>query len=182
GPGRVIGRLSAAPIVHDGEQAARVLADLALRAQQDAGLAPLAAMLERAPVRDLLAGIFGASSFLTALIEREPARLSSLLAAVPEARFDELCRAASAAPGGAENMAEAMRLLRVFKNDIALLLALCDLGEVWPVMTVARRLSQAADAAVGGAVRFLFRQAHARGDWLAHDPDGYIVLAMGKYG
>ncbi len=46
-----------------------------------------------------------------------------------------------------------------FKADVALLTALCDLGGVWPVMTAARRLSEAADAAVAAAVRFLFRQA-----------------------
>jgi [glutamine synthetase] adenylyltransferase / [glutamine synthetase]-adenylyl-L-tyrosine phosphorylase len=179
---RLIERLSAAPIVHDGQQAARVLGELTARAQQDKGLAALAAMLEQKPVRELLAGIFGASSFLTGLIERDPARLLNVLAAVPGGRFDELCRAGSAAAARAASMSEAMRLLRVFKNEIALLLALCDLGGVWQVMSVARRLSRAADAAVAGAVRFLFRQALERGDWLSSEPEGYIVLAMGKYG
>ena len=46
-----------------------------------------------------------------------------------------------------------MRALRLFKNDIALLTALCDLAGVWPVMTVTRRLSEAADAAVDGGRR-----------------------------
>ena len=49
-------------------------------------------------------------------------------------------------------------------------------------MTVTRRLSEAADAAVTAAVRFLFRQAAPGGDWLSREPDGYIVLAMGKHG
>ncbi len=75
-----------------------------------------------------------------------------------------------------------MRHLRLFKNDVALLTALCDLAGVWPVMMVTRRLSEAADTAVGMAVRFLFRQAGKRGDWRAEEPDGYIVLGMGKYG
>jgi [glutamine synthetase] adenylyltransferase / [glutamine synthetase]-adenylyl-L-tyrosine phosphorylase len=175
-------RLRAAPVVHDGQQAARVLADLGERARQDASLTPLAGVLEQAPVRELLAGIFGASPFLTALIERDPARLQRLLAAAPEARFEELCREARAATINAGTLIEAMRSLRIFKNEVALLTALCDLGGVWPVMSVARRLSQAADAAVAAAVHFLFRQAHSRGDWLASEPDGYIVLAMGKFG
>jgi [glutamine synthetase] adenylyltransferase / [glutamine synthetase]-adenylyl-L-tyrosine phosphorylase len=76
----------------------------------------------------------------------------------------------------------AMRELRLFKSDVALLTALCDLGGVWPVMTVARRLSEAADAAVAAAVRCLFAEARARGDWLAPEPAGYIVIAMGKHG
>ena len=91
-----------------------------------------------------------------------------------------------------DSTAEAMRILRLFKAEIALLIALSDLGGVWPVMTAARRLSEAADAAVAAAVRFLFRLAHEKGDWLAPAepqarqseslPDGYIVLAMGKHG
>ena len=52
-----------------------------------------------------------------------------------------------------------MRALRRFKTEVALLAALCDLAGVWPVMTITRRLSEAADTAVAAAVRFLFRQA-----------------------
>src|SRR5262245_36925827 len=178
----LIDRLRQAPIVHDRQQAARVLAELGERAKQEAALAPLAAGMTRALVRDLLAGIFGASSFLTAVIERDPERLLSALAAAPEAHFEALCRGVAAATAGAASMADAMRALRHFKTEVALLTALCDLGGVWPVMTVARRLSAAADAAVAAAVRFLFRQARERGDWLSGEPDGYIVLAMGKYG
>jgi [glutamine synthetase] adenylyltransferase / [glutamine synthetase]-adenylyl-L-tyrosine phosphorylase len=182
GPTPLIDRLRQAPIVHDRQQAERVLAELAQAAQQAALLAPLAASLERAPVRNLLAGIFGASSFLTAMIERDPERLLAALMAAPEAHFDALCRSAEGATAAATNMADAMRALRQFKAEVALLTALCDLGGVWPVMTVTRRLAQAADAAVAAAVRFLFRQARDRGDWLSGEPDGYIVLAMGKYG
>jgi glutamate-ammonia-ligase adenylyltransferase len=181
-PSALIDRLRQAPIVHDRQQAERVLAELAQAAQQAAVLAPLAASLQRAPVRNLLAGIFGASPFLTAVIERDPERLLGALMATPEAHFDALCRTAEEGTVAAPNMADAMRALRHFKTEVALLTALCDLGGVWPVMTVTRRLSQAADAAVAAAVRFLFRQARDRGDWLSGEPDGYIVLAMGKYG
>ena len=178
----LLARLREAPIVYDRQQATRFLDDLAQRVQQDASLGTLAGMLDQQSVRDLLAGIFGASSFLTALIERDPALLMRTLAAAPEQQFEELCRVASCATQDAATLAEAMRALRVFKNAVALLTALCDLGGVWPIMTVAHRLSQAADAAVSAAVRFLFRQALGRGDWLASEPDGYIVLAMGKHG
>ena len=58
-------------------------------------------------------------------------------------------------------MPDAMRALRLFKSDIALLTALCDLGGVWPVMTVTRRLSEAADAAVAAAVRLPLRARRA---------------------
>jgi glutamate-ammonia-ligase adenylyltransferase len=55
-------------------------------------------------------------------------------------------------------------------------------------MQVTAALTSAADAAVAAAVRFLFAQAVAKGDWLGQNRDqpeansGYIVLAMGKFG
>ena len=116
------------------------------------------------------------------LIERHPTSLLAALSTSPEARFAQLTRDVAQAAAAADTMADAMRALRLFKTDVALLAALCDLAGVWPVMTVTRRLSQAADAAVSAAVRFLFRQAAKTADWLSDAPDGYIVLGMGKYG
>jgi glutamate-ammonia-ligase adenylyltransferase len=179
---KLYARLRQAPPVYDRQQAARVFGDVAARARSETALAGLADLIHEQPVRNLLAGIFGASPFLTALIERDPARLERALTTAPEQHFAELCRAAIGATADADNLGEAMRALRVFKAEVALLTALCDLGGLWPVMRVARTLSEAADAAVAAAVRFLFRQAFARGEWLASEPDGYIVLAMGKYG
>ena len=140
------------------------------------------ALLAQQPVRDLLGGIFGASPYLTGLMERDPASLMHMLAEAPEAHFAGLCSTLEASVAATSATPDVMRALRRFKNAVALLAALADAGGVWPVMTVTRRLSEAADAAVGGAVRFLFRLAAARGEWLSDKPDGYIVLAMGKYG
>jgi glutamate-ammonia-ligase adenylyltransferase len=167
--------------VHDRDRAAGVLADLAQRSREDASLASLQPLLAQSEVHGLLSGIFGASPFLTSLIERDPAALLRALSTPPEQRFDELVSEVSAA-ARAGAMPEAMRTLRLFKSDIALLTALCDLGGVWPVMTVAHKLSEAADAAVTAAVQFLFAQARAKADWLAPDASGYFVVAMGKHG
>jgi glutamate-ammonia-ligase adenylyltransferase len=133
-------------------------------------------------VRALLAGIFGASPYLTSLIERNPSALLAALEQSPEQRFARLARDLAQEVATADATAHVMRALRVFKNDIALLVALCDLAGVWGVMVVTQRLSEAADAAVGAAVRYLFRLARKTGDWLSQEPSGYIVLAMGKYG
>ena len=159
-----------------------MLDELARRSMDEPVLASLSGFLRQQPVSDLLAGVFGASPYLTALIERDPAGLMRTLAMAPEERFAGLCRDLGRAVDGTDTLADAMRHLRMFKNDIALLTALCDLAGIWPVMSVTRRLSEAADAAVGAAVRFLFRQAARKGDWRAGTPDGYIVLGMGKYG
>jgi glutamate-ammonia-ligase adenylyltransferase len=175
-------RIAAAPLVHDRGRAASVLADLTRRCGDEPDLAALGALIAEPPVRDLLAGIFGASPYLTSLIDRHPASLLGALSTPPEERFAALVRDLAAAVAAASTPADAMRALRLFKTDIALLTALCDLAGVWPVMTVTRRLSEAADAAVTAAVSFLFRQATKAGDWLADEPAGYIVLGMGKYG
>jgi len=175
-------RIVSAPTVHDGERASRALADLEQRCSSATDLAELGRLIGVPAVRGLLAGIFGASPYLTSLIERNPASLLRAFGASPEQHFAELVAELDAAVDAAEATPEAMRVLRHFKAEVALLIALGDLAGVWPVMTAARRLSEAADAAVAAAVRFLFRQAHRKGDWLAPEPHGYIVLAMGKHG
>ena len=175
-------RIAAAPPIHDRERALGALADLARRCGEEPELATLGALIAEPSVHDLLAVIFGASPYLTSLIERNPASLFGSLSSVPEERFADLARDLATAVAAASTAGEALRALRLFKADIALLTALCDLAGVWPVMTVTRHLSEAADAAVAAAVGFLFRQAARAGDWLAEDPAGYIVLGMGKYG
>jgi len=172
----------AAPQVTDEERAARVLEDLARASANEQRLSPLAALIEDAGVRRLLVGVFSAAPYLTSLIERDAFRLLETLSSVPEARFAALSAGLTRSLAGTEVTAEAMRLLRAFKTNVALLTALCDLAGIWPVMTVSRHLAQAADAAVGAAVQLLFRQARMAGDWLGGEPEGYIVLGMGKYG
>ena len=83
---------------------------------------------------------------------------------------------------------EVMRLLRQMKSEAALLIALCDIGGVWPVMQVTAALTDLAVAAVQSALRYLLRQEAARERLSPADPDrpeadsGLFVLAMGKMG
>lgn len=180
-------RLRDAPIPHDRERAGGQMADLETACHDQPVLAPLLDALRRPPIRNLLSGIFGCSPYLSGLVNRDPARLLRVLDADPEAHLralsSELPRVVAA-----HAFADAMRALRQFKAEVALLVALCDLGGVWPVMQVTAALTSAADAAVAAAVRFLLVQAAAKGDWLARDSDapeahsGYIVLGMGKFG
>ena len=87
-----------------------------------------------------------------------------------------------------EDEAEAMRLLRRMKAEAALLIALADIGGVWPVMRAARALSDLADTAVDAATRFVLAEAARDGRLTPanksepQEGSGYIVLAMGKMG
>jgi [glutamine synthetase] adenylyltransferase / [glutamine synthetase]-adenylyl-L-tyrosine phosphorylase len=159
-----------------------VFGELMRRMVGDARLSPLSALCAAPRVRELLAGIFGASPYLTSLVEGDPQRLLATLLSVPEQRFAALTANLTRALGACSTTTGAMQLLRTFKSDVAFLTAVCDLAGIWPVMRVAGYLSEAADVAVGSAVRFLFRQAGRDGSWLAAEPAGYIVLGMGKYG
>jgi glutamate-ammonia-ligase adenylyltransferase len=105
----------------------------------------------------------------------------------PEQRFERILSDARNAIVQARDDAEVMRQLRRMKADGALLIALADLGEVWPITHLIDAQTRLADAAVDSAARYLLMDSRIRGKLkLAEPPDparsGYIVLAMGKMG
>ena len=182
-----IERVSEAPTARNDARTLGAMAALTERARADAALAPLSDALGNPRATELLAGIFSGSPFLTGLIERDPARLEKISTTAPEARLEELKAELTSRLVAAATRADAMRALRAFKIEVALLTALADLAGVWPVLVVTGALTECADAALRGAVDFLFREAVTRGQWLPEAdgsgrPSGYIVLAMGKYG
>ncbi|MGE0699143.1 MAG: bifunctional [glutamine synthetase] adenylyltransferase/[glutamine synthetase]-adenylyl-L-tyrosine phosphorylase [Hyphomicrobiaceae bacterium] len=181
-------RLIEAPLSDDPARATALVDDFLADSRHGAAGLRLNALLDEPPVRALLAGTLACSPFLAGLVRRDPERLVRLLDERPEPYLAGLVAGLSDRVAESATIADAMRVLRQFKAEVALLLALADLGGVWPVMTITACLSAAADAAVAASIRFLFRQAAARGDWIADDvghPEtgsGYTVLAMGKHG
>ena len=139
----------------------------------------------------LLRGVFESSPYLSALIApRCWHGCNSILTGVPEELFRSM-RRRSCTLTMAEVSDDRCRqaVLRTYKNDVALLTALADLGGVWPVMTVTRALSECCRR--GDRLppsRYLFRMASTRGHWQPLDAahpekgSGYFVLAMGKHG
>ena len=158
------------------------IADPALRAALDHRLPP------DTPARRLIEGLADGSPYLWDLVRADAPRLLRLLEADPAPHLAALLADASAAVLAARSEAEAMRLLRRMKAEAALLIALADIGGVWPVMRVTQALTELADTAVSAAVRYLLRDAADRGKFTPPDParpdlgSGYIVLAMGKMG
>ncbi|MEO1793852.1 MAG: bifunctional [glutamine synthetase] adenylyltransferase/[glutamine synthetase]-adenylyl-L-tyrosine phosphorylase, partial [Pseudomonadota bacterium] len=144
------------------------------------------------PAAQLLDATAACSPFLAGLIRQDAARLVRLLSAPPDQSFndllDTLVQTQAALDPDNTGLAHLMAAARRTKGEVALLTALADLGGVWPVMKVTRVLSRFADTAVAASVRFLFRKAASKGDWLTERPDqpdfdsGYAVLAMGKHG
>jgi glutamate-ammonia-ligase adenylyltransferase len=136
----------------------------------------------------LLAGVAEGSPFLWDLATSEPDRLLGILRSDPEKHLATALTKASRAAEAAKSEAQVMRALRRMKAETALLIALTDLGGVWPVLRTTQALTAVADTAVGAAVRHLLREAGHRGRLKPADParpeagSGYVVLAMGKMG
>src|SRR5512144_2935750 len=136
----------------------------------------------------LISGLAEGSRYLWELVRADPQRLVSLLEAEPERRFEEILADARAAIAAAQDEPEVMHLLRRMKAEAALLIALADIGGVWPVMQVIERQTMLADVAVGSAVDYLFADAQRRGKLKSSEAkgpaehSGLIVLAMGKLG
>jgi glutamate-ammonia-ligase adenylyltransferase len=141
-----------------------------------------------ASVSAFLSGVFAGSPFLFGLAERAPGRLIEVLETAPEEHFSTILSQTAQEAGQAASIRDVMRSLRQGKSRIAFLIALADLGGVWSVDEVTRRLSQAAELFVSLAIRFLLARAAEAGHVLLRDPaypdreSGLIVLGMGKFG
>ena len=137
---------------------------------------------------DLFAGVANYSSYLWDLASADAARLVRVLSADPDRHFERLLAHSRTILSATDDEAEAMRALRRMKSEAAMLIAFADIGGAWPVMQVTRALTELADCAVQGAVRFLLNDAVRRERLAPADParpeigSGYIVLAMGKMG
>lgn len=138
-------------------------------------------------VKAILLGIAESSPYLFDLMRSDPDRTLRLFRGDPERRLGQLIADIREAAEAADE-AEAMRRLRMVKAEAALLIALCDIGGVWPVMQITAGLTDIAVAAVQSALRFLLRQETGRGRLKPPDIDhpegasGLVVLAMGKMG
>ena len=136
----------------------------------------------------LLAGIAESSPYLWDLASSKPSRLRAILESDPAANLDALLAKTERAVAASNDEAEVMRLLRRMKSESALLIALADIGGVWPVMHATTAITALADTAIRAAAKFLLADAVRRGKLKPVDPaqpeigSGLIVLAMGKMG
>ncbi len=138
--------------------------------------------------QSILTGIAEASPYLFDLVRADAARTLRLLQCDPDNHVAVLIDNALAEVAAAPSEADVMSALRRMKSEAALLIALCDIGGVWPVMHVTKALTDIAVTSVQCTIRFLLMQEAARGRLLPPNPDhpedgsGLVVLAMGKMG
>ena len=147
----------------------------------------MVAIAEDPTARAWLDAIFGNSPYLTRLALREPATVLSVMTHGVAPALDATL-ADLAALTGHEVRSDIMARLRGAKRRAALVIALADIAEIWPLPEITGALSALADAALKAAWRHLLLGAAKLGQLaLAHpdDPErdcGVIVLGMGKLG
>lgn len=181
-------RLVNAPELYAPDRARRALDDwLGGIASEEASA--IGRMLVDSPTaRTVLEGIAESSPYLFDLVRADARRAARLLRCDPETHFARLVATTAAAVSGTDDEAEVSRLLRALKAEAALLIALCDIGGVWPVMRVTQALTTLADTAVELALRHLLQREVARGRMDFREGEdigercGLVVLAMGKMG
>ncbi|HEY1795121.1 MAG TPA: bifunctional [glutamine synthetase] adenylyltransferase/[glutamine synthetase]-adenylyl-L-tyrosine phosphorylase [Stellaceae bacterium] len=162
--------------------------DEALAAAPDQAAAARARDWSATPVGGrLLAAIFGNSPFLSGVAVAEWNFLTQLVEHGADPLFGRILDTTLAYNHG-ENRAELMQRLRIAKRRTALLAAVAELAGAWPLERQMAALSGFAEAALGAALRDLFREAGGSGAMALADPDdperdcGFFVLAMGKLG
>ncbi|RME16989.1 MAG: glutamine-synthetase adenylyltransferase, partial [Alphaproteobacteria bacterium] len=159
------------------------LARVPIPFEPEAGAEARARLADLPPeLGELVAGAAGCSPYLAGLIASEEDWLRAALAGAPEDALETLLAEASA---GEDDPAAR---LRHAKRRVALLVALADLGGVWPLETVTGALTRFADVATGRALIFQVGREIARGKLPGAGPDdlrtaaGAVALAMGKMG
>src|SRR5579863_612518 len=181
-------RFVGGPHLSDPEKAAQRLDDCLSDSAPDLAAA-FKDLFARFPLtRRILAGLAEASPYLFDLVRADVSRALNVLHSDPDRRLAQLIEESRRSVWAAPSEAQAMQILRAMKAEAALLIALCDIGGVWPVMRVTRALTDLAVASVQSALHFLLLQETTRGRMLPPNPEhpeegsGLIVLAMGKMG
>ena len=131
----------------------------------------------------LVASATSCSPFMRTIAESQPEWVASLAELAPDAAF------ASLVPTGSPSSPDSMvRQLRRAKRRMSFLVALADLGGVWPLAKVMQSITEFADHAVQKCLESLVLQAASRGRLILadncrdEDLGGLFVLAMGKMG
>ncbi len=138
----------------------------------------------------MLRAIGGNSEYLVRTrVLREPETLLACRARRPDAAVDHAFARLGTNVRPAASAAAIGAAMREAKRQVALAVALGDIGGAWPLSRVTGALSRLAEETLQLGLRHLLLQAHARGSIACPSPDsdpvagsGLIILALGKLG
>ncbi|MGB6767723.1 MAG: hypothetical protein WBE50_06475, partial [Methyloceanibacter sp.] len=138
-------RIAERPAVYDAARGADILNTLTKALGASDELAPAAKLLQDSPrVGDFLAAALSGAPYLAALAQRAPGLLAGCLLRDPDVCLEQAGTELAAAVAAAKTPKDVMAALRRYKRQIALLVGLADLGEVWPTEDALRAMSHAA--------------------------------------
>src|SRR5258708_12585658 len=124
---------------------------------------PSAAMRDLADrfphAKAILLGVAEASPHLFDLMRADPARAVRLFGCDPGRHLATLIEQTTFAVAAAASETDVMHLLRRMKSEAALLIALCDIGGVWPMMPLTQPLPQLPAPSLQFPLPYLPRQA-----------------------
>lgn len=177
--------------VGDAERAAQAMADLRRRAAdlEDPALLDWVGEIEADPTaRGLLEAVFSNSPFLTRCALAEIPFLREILGSGPDTAFGHVIASMKDELSRLMDQDRLMRELRIARRRVALVVALADITDHWPLERVTQALSDFADGALSATISHLMLQAAEKGDlvladeYFPEDDCGYVALAMGKHG
>jgi [glutamine synthetase] adenylyltransferase / [glutamine synthetase]-adenylyl-L-tyrosine phosphorylase len=136
----------------------------------------------------LISSVFASSPYLTRLCQLYPDLLYYASQHGVQAGYERIVSGLTGACQDTDVQAVLMRELRIAKGQMALLVALADIGGQWSLEQVTGALSSFASLCLSIAVDFVLRTAHKRGEIELQDiatpsqDSGIIILGMGKLG
>ncbi len=135
----------------------------------------------------LLAALGGNAPYLAELACRESATLLACMQTGPQAVISSVLSELDALPPDMPRYALSAALRRA-KRQMALAIAIADIGGMWALEQVTGALSDLAEAVLRAAVRHLLRALHDAGRIVLPHPEepdrgcGFVALALGKLG
>lgn len=164
------------------------LADLQARIDEE-HLDKVSALLHRSEVSNFLSAVLELSPYIREVLLRQPRILERIVLHPPEQALGEIMNEIAVC-GSLEGQSEGglMSSLRRLKRQAHVLIALCDLAQVFDVAATTDWLTKLAQSCIGAAIRFLLLDADNKGKIKLVDrtsPErecGWIILGMGKLG
>ncbi|GAA0591364.1 bifunctional [glutamine synthetase] adenylyltransferase/[glutamine synthetase]-adenylyl-L-tyrosine phosphorylase [Paenochrobactrum glaciei] len=172
----------------DEQAAQQYLNELQKRAEEE-NLVGLKALLADESAAGFIGSVLDLSPYIRDYLLRFPEVLAKLDSTSPELILSDIfadIKQCGIGEGATEN--SLMAGLRRGKNKAHVLIALCDLAGLFNTAATTQWITDLAEICLGATVRFLLRDAAAKGKITLSDPDnpekncGWIVLAMGKFG
>ncbi|MBT7507147.1 MAG: bifunctional [glutamine synthetase] adenylyltransferase/[glutamine synthetase]-adenylyl-L-tyrosine phosphorylase, partial [Rhodospirillales bacterium] len=138
--------------------------------------------------QNVLAAVFGNSPYLSQTCISDPAILIEVLQQGPDSAASNVFSRLDMFDTGLGDAQSVSRHLRVTKSQMALIIAIADMGNLWPLAKITQCLSDLAQKTLSKACSHVLQQAAAKGVITLKHPDdpekesGYVVLGMGKLG